>query len=112
MNNFLKKKEENNNSIMDIQPNFICSSQNDTAYDRFIDPYFQWIDLIFYAILPFIIMAICSFLIIQAMFASNKRLKKTLHANTSNLVTTLKNNFEQSGTSAREATELVESGLF
>ena len=93
---------------------FYCSSQKDTLYDRFLDPYFQWIDLIFYAILPFITMAICSFFIIRAMFASNRRLTKTMNLNTSNLVVALKASFEQNANNAAAANEtnLDESGLF
>ena len=54
---------------------FVCATENDTLYEKFIDPYFEWIDLIFYAILPFLTMAICTFLIIRVLFRSNKRLK-------------------------------------
>jgi hypothetical protein len=91
-----------------------CDAEKDSLYDYFINPYFQWLDLIFYAILPFITMAICSFFIIRVMFASNKRLKKTLTRNTAHLVSTIKANFEQqqlnNNGASRESTDLLEIG--
>ena len=57
--------------------NFFCASKENTLYDRFLDPYFQWIDLVFYALLPFFIMAISSFFIIKVIFLSHKRLVKS-----------------------------------
>lgn len=65
---------------------YYCASLDGTVYDHFIDPYFQWIDLIFYAILPFITMAICSFLILRVIFMSNKRVAKQLSINSSALI--------------------------
>jgi len=55
---------------------FECASKEDTLYEKFMDPYFEWADLICYSILPFIIMTVCSFLIIKAMFLSSKRISK------------------------------------
>lgn len=52
----------------------ICESKKDSTYDRFLDPYFKWIDLLAYAIIPFIIMLICTFLIVRVLFRSNRRL--------------------------------------
>lgn len=46
-------------------------------YDDFINPYGELVDLHFYVIIPFIIMAICSFLIIRVLFISNKRLSNS-----------------------------------
>lgn len=54
----------------------ICESKKDTIYDAFIDPYYKWIDLLAYAIIPFIIMLICTFLIVRVLFRSNRRLNK------------------------------------
>ena len=54
-----------------------CGSEIGSLYDNFLDPYFEFFDLLFYAILPFIIMAICTFLIIRILLKSNKRLNKT-----------------------------------
>jgi hypothetical protein len=53
-----------------------CQSVNGTWYDQFLDPYFRWIDLLAYAIIPFLIMAICTFMITRVLFLSNKRLNK------------------------------------
>lgn len=55
----------------------LCESQKGTIYDHFLDPYFKWIDLLAYAIIPFIIMLICTFLIVRVLFRSNRRLNKT-----------------------------------
>jgi hypothetical protein len=54
-----------------------CASKEGTLYYIFLDTYFQWLDLIFYAILPFFIMAICSFFIIKTIVVSNKRINKS-----------------------------------
>ncbi|RMZ94559.1 FMRFamide receptor-like, partial [Brachionus plicatilis] len=54
----------------------ICGSKKDTLYDKFLDPVFKWVDLLSYAIIPFIIMAICTFLITRVLFLSNKRLNR------------------------------------
>ena len=55
---------------------FVCGSKNGTLYDKFLDPYFETIDLLCYAILPFITMAICTFLIVRVIFISANRLNK------------------------------------
>ncbi|CAF0983977.1 unnamed protein product [Brachionus calyciflorus] len=54
----------------------ICGSQNGTIYDKFLDPYFKLIDLLSYAIIPFFIMAISSYMIIRVILLSNKRLNR------------------------------------
>ena len=55
---------------------FFCSTKHDTYYDTFLSVFFEWLDLIFYAILPFIILAICSFFIIRKLLQSNKRVNR------------------------------------
>jgi hypothetical protein len=54
----------------------VCESEKDTLYDRFLDPYFKWIDLLAYAIIPFLVMAICTYMITRVLFLSNRRLNK------------------------------------
>lgn len=53
-----------------------CASEKDTLYDRFLDPYFKWIDLLSYAIAPFFTMGVCTFLIVRVLYLSNRRLNK------------------------------------
>jgi hypothetical protein len=65
---------------------FHCASKDGTLYDKFLDPYFEWIDLIFYAFLPFITMAVCTYLIIRMLVISNKRINKGINRNTSALM--------------------------
>lgn len=60
---------------------YYCASLSGTLYDNFMNPYFQWIDLIFYAILPFIVMFLSSIFIIRVIFISNKRLENKLTGN-------------------------------
>lgn len=67
-----EKNEENSTAKI-----FECGSQTGTLYDKFMDPYFEWIDLILYSILPFIIMLISSYLIIRVLVRSVKRLNKS-----------------------------------
>lgn len=64
-----------------------CESKNGTAYDKFLDPTFKWIDLLAYAIIPFITMAICTILIVRVLFRSNRRLNKGRHATGSSTTT-------------------------
>jgi len=61
----------------------VCASELGTLYDTFLDPYFKWIDLFFYAIIPFTIMGACTFFIVRVLFLSNRRLnqKKNVHHN-------------------------------
>jgi hypothetical protein len=69
-----------------------CESVQGTLYDVFLEPYFRWIDLLAYAFLPFLIMAICTWLITRVLFLSNKRLnKKKAVDNKSNTINTNKN---------------------
>jgi hypothetical protein len=42
-----------------------CGSKPKTLYDSFISPYFEWIDLACYAIIPFVLMMICTGLILR-----------------------------------------------
>lgn len=58
-----------------------CASLYGTNYDKFMNPYFQWLDLIFYAILPFIVMLLSTFFILRVIFMSNKRIKGKLSRN-------------------------------
>jgi hypothetical protein len=84
---------------------FHCGSKPDTLYDRYFDPYNQWLDLLFYAFLPFIIMTVCTFFIIRVLFITNKRFKNhlsgrrnaTIKTTTSSLLNNLNNT--ASGTS-------------
>lgn len=60
-----------------------CSARIDSYYDNFLNSFYNWLDLTFYAILPFLIMAVCSFFIIRVIFSSNKRMKHSLSYKTS-----------------------------
>lgn len=66
----------NPNSTMDFSDTLICGSKKGSLYEIFFDSVFKWIDLLSYAIIPFIIMAICTFLITRMLFLSNKRLNR------------------------------------
>lgn len=46
-------------------------------YDNFLEPYFEWIDLIFYAIFPFIVMVLCTIFIVKVLYKSNRHAEKT-----------------------------------
>jgi len=70
--------ETSSNSPSINEYNYQCSSENGTLYDRFLDPYFQWMDLIFYAIAPFIVMASATILILRVLIMSNKRMNRSL----------------------------------
>jgi hypothetical protein len=63
-----------------------CTARPDTSYDRFLNPFYNWMDVIFYAILPFLIMAVCSFFIIRVIFSSNKRMERSLSMRTSTAI--------------------------
>ena len=52
----------------------ICVAKEDSLYQVFVDVYFQFIDLLSYALVPGLIMFVCSILIIRAVFLSNKRM--------------------------------------
>jgi hypothetical protein len=69
----------------DSQEQFSCATKVGTAYDLFTDPYFRWIDLFAYAIIPFFTMAICTFLIIRVLFRSHRRLNKNKPAAKTNV---------------------------
>ncbi len=71
---FLGHLKQVHNSTNSVQ--FECASKEGTLYEKFMDPYFEWVDLICYSLLPFVIMAVCSFLIIKVLFRSAKRLNK------------------------------------
>lgn len=97
-----------------LKKKLACASKNNTIYDKFLEPYFEWIDLFCYAILPFVVMIVCSILIIKVVFLANKsyanmkrfsttsiehsnsllRLNKTMYLNTlnANQATTTTNN--------------------
>jgi hypothetical protein len=51
----------------------ICGTKEETLYKKFLEPYFEYIDLLCYAILPFLVMFICTILIIKVMVTSNKK---------------------------------------
>lgn len=83
---FLGHKENhfvllNSTVFMTNKTSCYCASLYGTNYDRFMNPYFQWLDLIFYAILPFIVMLLSTFFIIRVIFMSNKRIKNKLSKN-------------------------------
>jgi hypothetical protein len=63
-----------------------CTAPPDSAYERFLNPFYNWMDVIFYAILPFLIMAVCSFFIIRVIFSSNKRMERSLSMRTSTAI--------------------------
>ena len=63
----------NNQSNMTVKK-FICGSRNE-LYTDFLYPYFDWIDLLFYTIIPFFVMGICTFLIVHVLYNSKKRLR-------------------------------------
>jgi hypothetical protein len=69
-------KADSNESLYEYT--YQCSSKNGTLYDRFLDPYFQWMDLIFYAIAPFVVMASATILILRVIIMSNKRMHRSL----------------------------------
>jgi hypothetical protein len=73
-----------NKTKIKIQVN--CAPIESSMYEYFVDPYYQWIDLVLYAILPFIIMAFCSFFIIRVLVLSNKRMAKNLSQKGSNMI--------------------------
>ena len=55
---------------------FECLPVQDSFYNYFLDPYFMWIDLFFYAIFPFFIMMICTIMIAKVLLKSKNRFKK------------------------------------
>jgi hypothetical protein len=71
-NNLDQNQQRYMHSDSDRQVEFTCASRNGTLYDMFLEPYFEWIDLFFYAIMPFIIMIVCTCLIVRVVFSSNK----------------------------------------
>ena len=76
---------ENNNTI--VTSKFYCASRVGW-YDTFLYPYFDWIDLLVYTIIPFFIMAICTFIIVKVLYDSKKRLKQMGKKNSNNKVET------------------------
>lgn len=78
----------NPNITKDSLDTLICGSQKDSLYEKFFNTFFNWIDLLSYAIIPFIIMAICTFLITRVLFLTNKRLNRNKKKNKSLLKTT------------------------
>ena len=71
-------KTSGSNKFLINEQTYQCQSKNGTVYDRFLDPYFQWMDLIFYAIAPFVVMASATILILRVIFMSNKRMNRSL----------------------------------
>jgi hypothetical protein len=67
------------NKITDIDNmrKFQCRSEKDSLYEKFIEPYFEWIDWLTYSLIPFIIMIICTFFILKAVFKSNSSTSKS-----------------------------------
>jgi hypothetical protein len=84
--NVTKITDVSNNNVTSSRTHLVevvCASELGTLYDTFLDPYFKWIDLFFYAIIPFTIMGACTFFIVRVLFLSNRRLnqKKNVHHN-------------------------------
>lgn len=55
---------------------FVCASKPGALYDRFLYPYFDWIDLLSYTIVPFIVMGVCTIMIVKVLCDSKERLKR------------------------------------
>jgi hypothetical protein len=73
---YLGYEDNNVDYINNSTSKFTCGTQNQTIYDHFFGFYFEWMDLLFYAILPFFIMAFCTFLIVRVLYNSKQRLKR------------------------------------
>jgi hypothetical protein len=52
---------------------FSCSSKLGSIYDKFLIPYFQYIDMLSYVIVPFFIMMICTLLIVKVLITTNNK---------------------------------------
>ncbi|CAF0872970.1 unnamed protein product [Brachionus calyciflorus] len=83
-------------------PKYNCASLSGTIYDNFMNIYFLWIDLIVYAILPFLVMLLSSFFILRVIFMSNKRLENNLPRNSIAYVRNSKGLIETEGSTRRE----------
>jgi hypothetical protein len=105
--NLLIGVEFNKSSIV---KEFHCATESGTMYDKFLDPYFKWIDLFSYAIIPFLIMAVCTFLIIRVLFESNRRLNKKKHPNSIG-ESKLANNKTNSNTNKNDSSLTIEMDL-
>ena len=64
------------NSTNETVTQFKCNTVAGDWYDKFLYPYFDVIDLLFYAIIPFFIMAVCTVLIVKVLYDSKKRLSQ------------------------------------
>lgn len=104
-------RNETSHRIVEV----VCASELGTLYDTFLDPYFKWIDLFFYAIIPFSIMGACTFFIVRVLFLSNRRLnqKKGVHQKTltSSTNTTLNKNGNNNNNQNNEATATNDSAI-
>jgi hypothetical protein len=54
---------------------FSCSSKLGSIYDKFLIPYFQYIDMLSYVIVPFFIMMVCTLFIVKVLITTNKKNK-------------------------------------
>ncbi len=63
------------NKSVTIKYEFNCAS-DEGLYDTFLYPYFDWVDLLFYTIMPFFIMAVCTLIIVKVLYDSKQRLKR------------------------------------
>lgn len=102
--NIISNKTSSSSLMGVLEKQFTCGSEKGTLYDDFLDPYFKWIDLFSYAIIPFFTMAICTFLIVRVLFLSNKRLNKKKKPNAgSKAPAAAKNNENSAGSDVAKA---------
>jgi hypothetical protein len=82
---FIGYEEIGNNEWNNTNQTFLvlCEPIKIEIYEEFFNNYYNWIDLIFYAFLPFFIMGLCTFLIIKVLYQSRKRLKRILKKDSS-----------------------------
>jgi len=98
------EKTESNNTF-----SFECASSKNSTYEHFME-LFEWVDLVVYSILPFIIMTFCSFLIIRVLFNSAKRLNRSkVNNNNNNYDTNKKSKSEATITQKDKTTNLSEN---
>lgn len=97
------EKTESNNTF-----SFECASSKNSTYEHFME-LFEWVDLVMYSILPFIIMTFCSFLIIRVLFNSAKRLNRSKVKYNNNYDTNKKSKSEATITQKDKTSNLSEN---
>ena len=78
LGNYEADETVNNNNITNKSAGpsrFSCSSKLGSVYDKFLIPYFQYIDMLSYVIVPFFIMMICTLFIVKVLITTNKKNK-------------------------------------